>query len=56
MTYIIEENTEFVNATGIKSTYFSQNKKAREIGYYPRYTSIECIEDEIKNLLNWGKK
>lgn len=56
MTYTIEENTDFVNATGIKSTYFSQNKKAGEIGYYPRYSSIECIEEEIKNLLNWGKK
>lgn len=39
------------SATGNKTNYFSNNKKAERIGYIPRYTSLDTIKEETKYLL-----
>lgn len=49
--YEIDGELEFVNATGLKSTYYSENKKAEKIGYRPKYSSMESIKEEIKIIL-----
>jgi nucleoside-diphosphate-sugar epimerase len=39
-----KEIGSIINATGAKINYYSKNKKASEIGYKPRLSSIENIE------------
>lgn len=40
-----------VNATGSKANYYSINKQAHQIGYEPRYSSIDGIEVEAAAIL-----
>jgi len=40
-----------INATGNKENYFSLNKKARELGYYPKFDSLSCIFSEVDKIL-----
>ena len=44
---------EDVNAgrAGLKNEYYSLNKKAEMLGYIPRYTSLQGIEEETRELL-----
>ncbi|MEK9151261.1 MAG: NAD(P)-dependent oxidoreductase [Patescibacteria group bacterium] len=35
----------------IKNQYYSKNRKARDIGYLPKQTSLEIIDNEIKHCL-----
>lgn len=39
------------SATGNKNSYYSQSKKLSKIGFVPKYSSIECIDRELKKLL-----
>ena len=48
---IAEENF-IVNATGIKSSYYSLNRKAKEFGYDPKYSSLEGVLKEASLLLS----
>jgi len=47
LEYEIEDGINIVNATGIKSNYYSLNKAAKSIGYNPKNTSLEGIIQEI---------
>lgn len=54
----IEEEYEFsysykevgINATGMKLNYYSINKKAEKLGYFPNYSSISGILSELKGM------
>ena len=39
------------NPTGAKTHYYSQNKQAQLLGYFPKYSSLEGIHLEIELLL-----
>jgi nucleoside-diphosphate-sugar epimerase len=41
-----------LNATGAKSNYFSENRRAGKIGYQPRFTSMACITKETEAILD----
>jgi len=40
-----------VNATGVKSHYYSLNRRAKELGYSPDYSALGCIQSESKLIL-----
>lgn len=42
------------SATGAKSNYFSDNRRAEMVGYQPRFTSLECIASETEAILAVG--
>jgi len=44
-----------INATGVKTHYYSKNKHAKKMGYEPKYTSLDGITIELETLLNWVK-
>lgn len=50
LRYYIDENMVLKTATGVKEFYFSNNKKVQEIGYFPNYTSLDGIVEEVKNI------
>lgn len=39
------------SATGDKNSYYSQSEKLERIGFVPKYSSMECIDRELKRLL-----
>ena len=41
----------FVNATGVKEFYFSLNRAAKDIGFVPSYSSMDCILEEGAALM-----
>ena len=45
------DDNKITNASGLKNIYYSENKKAENIGYLPKYSSMECIIEESKILL-----
>jgi len=47
LEYGVEDGVNIVNATGIKSNYYSLNKAAKSIGYNPKNTSLEGLIQEI---------
>ena len=51
LIYKIESGIFGENSTGIKDNYFSNNQKARNIGYVPKYSSKDCIIGETKEIL-----
>ena len=40
-----------VNATGAKANYYSLNKKAKDFGYQPKFTSLELVLREIESYM-----
>ncbi len=52
LKYQIEGDVKFLNATGIKSQYFSEFRKAEKIGFFPKLKSIESIGIELKKMLH----
>ncbi|MDE9550834.1 NAD-dependent epimerase/dehydratase family protein [Xenorhabdus bovienii] len=44
-----------IDASGIKSHYFSNNRIAEALGYIPRYTSVDTILEELSRLLEKHK-
>jgi hypothetical protein len=40
-----------VNATGLKSNYYSKNRHAETFGYSPSKTSLETIIEEFRKVL-----
>jgi nucleoside-diphosphate-sugar epimerase len=49
LRFRLVDNSDFKNATGTKNYYFSENyHNASEIGYSPKYTSLQSIENESK--------
>ena len=51
LIYKIDSGIFIENTTGIKDNYYSINKKAQNIGYFPNYSSKDCIIDETKEIL-----
>ncbi len=47
LDYEVENGIDIVDATGIKSNYYSLNKAAKSINYNPENTSLEGIIQEI---------
>lgn len=51
LKFSFEEKLNHANVTGNKKVFYSENKKAEKFGYLPKFTSLETIRDEVKNLL-----
>jgi nucleoside-diphosphate-sugar epimerase len=51
LKYTVKENINISTATGIKNHYYSKNRKAQNIGYYPQFASLESIIQESKAIL-----
>ncbi|SFE86047.1 Nucleoside-diphosphate-sugar epimerase [Paenibacillus algorifonticola] len=47
----IEDNKVLTSVTGIKSNYYSLNKRAEILGYKPEFRSIDSINNELKEIL-----
>lgn len=47
----IENETVLTSVTGLKSNYYSLNKKSDSIGYQPKHSSLDAITSEIKKML-----
>lgn len=45
---VFQEDTDVFSVTGSKDNYYSKNKRAEKIGYYPRYTSLYAIMKETE--------
>jgi nucleoside-diphosphate-sugar epimerase len=52
LQYRTTPSPSVVNATGVKTFYYSQNRKAEQFGYQPRQTSLEGVLAESKAILN----
>ena len=51
LKYKISSNSLEESVTGRKNNYYSINKKAANIGYFPQYRAKDCILNEIKEIL-----
>jgi len=49
-------SSNFIQPTGEKPRYYSNNHSAENLGYLPRYTSIEGVTREISEALDSFKK
>ena len=48
LRYELVQSAVGVDATGVKSHYYSLNKRAAEFGYQPSLTSLECVEKVLQ--------
>lgn len=51
LQYKIDDSLHVASATGMKMNYYSENREANKLEYYPQYTSLECIKDQIRFLI-----
>ena len=51
LEYIIKDDVNESTATGKKNIYYSKNRKAENLDYLPKFTSLECIVKESEELL-----
>lgn len=51
LKYTVKDNINISAATGIKEHYYSNNKKAEKIGYFPQFTSLDSIIEETRAIL-----
>lgn len=51
LQYSIAKTSQQQSPTGIKDAYYSKSRKAETVGYLPKRTSLEVIDDEIKRCL-----
>lgn len=51
LRYRVADDTATVNATGVKDHYYSRNYNAADLGYSPRYSSIDALRSEAGALL-----
>lgn len=51
LRWAIKGETQIINATGLKNKYYSTNSRASQIGYMPRFTSLDGILHEMDKLL-----
>jgi nucleoside-diphosphate-sugar epimerase len=52
LQYKIVDKSSFTNATGKKTFYHSLNRQALELGYTPKYSSLEAIVKELDLYMN----
>ncbi|MNC18560.1 hypothetical protein D3C75_664640 [compost metagenome] len=50
LTVKINPQENRASITGSKYNYYSTYKKASEIGYYPKYSSMQSISDGYKQI------
>lgn len=50
LKFEVKVETAFASITGSKTNYYSKNDKALEIGYQPRYTSLQSVRDGYQQL------
>lgn len=48
----IDKEHNHDSATGSKNHYYSNYKNTEEIGFIPKFTSMETIQQEAKNIIN----
>lgn len=53
LEYIVEQGTNYASITGNKDLYYSNNDKAKKLGYNPRLTSLDCITGETQSILGY---
>ena len=51
LKYKVVKNIQSNRLIASRDIYFTNNKKAKKIGYSPKYTSLEGINSELKNIL-----
>jgi nucleoside-diphosphate-sugar epimerase len=52
LKYSVRDDLEMAAPTGCKEKYYSVNKRAgQRLGYLPEYSSLDCIAQEIKQIL-----
>ncbi len=51
LKYEIRKSLRHTSATGSKNIYYSKYNSAKSIGYKPKFTSIETIQDQSKFIL-----
>ncbi len=51
LIYSIDNIMKINNNSGIKDNYYSINKLAGKYGFNPKYTSLECISNETKLMI-----
>jgi len=51
LKYSIRDNVDVSSITGEKDAYYSNNKRAQEVGYSPNFSSLDCIIEEARPLL-----
>lgn len=54
LRYEVIESETPAGATGFKKNYYSVNRSAQDLGYQPRFSSMEGITLELKSLLETG--
>lgn len=56
LKYKIMDDIKVSAITGSKDNYFSTSKKAETLGYKSKYTSMDCIVEETKFIMDqWGR-
>jgi nucleoside-diphosphate-sugar epimerase len=51
LRYSIREIAQKKSPTGVKNLYYSKSRKAEDVGYFPKRTSLEVINDEIRHCV-----
>ncbi|MEK5030958.1 NAD(P)-dependent oxidoreductase [Paenibacillus sp. FSL R7-0302] len=51
LKYEIQDNPSYNSITGSKTNYYSLNHRATQIGYLPRYTSLQSIKNGYDQLI-----
>ena len=51
LKYKVKDNLKISAITGSKNNYYSNNKRARAIGYVPKFNSLDCIIQESNKIL-----
>lgn len=51
LKYVIDKTSDYKNVTGHKNIYYSLDRKARELGYEPGFSSMDTIRQEASYIL-----
>lgn len=51
LRYSVMNTPQKRSLAGVKNSYYSKSRKAEDVGYFPKRTSLEVIDDEIKYCL-----
>ncbi|OGS46179.1 MAG: hypothetical protein A2539_04995 [Elusimicrobia bacterium RIFOXYD2_FULL_34_15] len=56
LEYTFKKNISISSITGNKNKYYSEDRKAEKIGYFPKFSSLESIIQGSKQLLNKSRE
>ena len=51
LSYVFNDRKNLPTTSGFKNNYFSLNKKLKDFGYKPLFSSLSGIETELKKIL-----